>query len=53
MQENLVLEVMAWTSGSKDKSLGSTVFPINQLIKQCKNEDDAVWYESTVDKIDR
>ncbi|KAI8643675.1 C2 domain-containing protein [Parasitella parasitica] len=53
MQEDLVLEVMGWNSGSKDKSLGSTVFPINQLIKQCKNENDSVWYESIGEKLDR
>ncbi|KAK4519727.1 casein kinase 2 regulatory subunit [Mucor velutinosus] len=53
LQEDLVLEVMGWTSGSKDKSLGSTVFPLNQLIKQCKNENEAVWYESMADKLDR
>lgn len=53
LQEDLVLEVMGWSSGSKDKSLGSTVFPLNQLIKQCKNESDAVWYESMADKLDR
>ncbi|GAN04893.1 tricalbin [Mucor ambiguus] len=53
LQENLVLEVMGWTSGSKDKSLGSTVFPLNQLIKQCKDENETVWYESMTDKLDR
>lgn len=53
MRENLVLEVMSWTSGSKDKSLGTTLVNLSDLITECKDDNQNVYYESKVDKLDR
>lgn len=47
MNEDLVLEVMDWSSGSKDKSLGSTMLHMKDVILQ-KKDGDTVWYEPAV-----
>ncbi|KAG2201023.1 hypothetical protein INT47_006567 [Mucor saturninus] len=51
MHEDLVLEVMDWSSGSKDKSLGSTMLHLKDVVLQ-KKDGDTVWYEAAVPKWD-
>ncbi|KAI7904507.1 C2 domain-containing protein [Cokeromyces recurvatus] len=53
LHENLILELMDWTSGAKDKNLGTTEFPVKEIIKQCKDENENSWYEAAVPKLDR
>lgn len=52
MQEDLVLEVMDWSTGSKDKSLGSTMLHMKDIIIQ-KKDGETVWYEPAVDRFDQ
>lgn len=52
MHENLVLEVMEWSSGNKDKSIGSTVLHMNEIIIERRGENKAVWYDA-LNKLDR
>lgn len=52
LHENLVLEVMEYSSSSKDKSLGSTLLQTKDLVRECK-KDKLVWYEAAVDKYDQ
>lgn len=52
--EDLLLEVMDWNANTKDKSLGSTMLHMTDLIVQHKDEaTDTLWYEATVDKLDQ
>lgn len=53
MHEDLVLEVMDWTSGSKDKSLGSAMLHMKDIIAERKDENDNVYYEAIVKKYDQ
>jgi Ca2+-dependent lipid-binding protein len=53
MHENLVLELMDWSSGNKDKSIGSTVFHMNEIITQRKGEDNTVWYDALTKRLNR
>jgi Ca2+-dependent lipid-binding protein len=53
IHEDLVLEVMDWTSGSKDKSLGSTMLHMKDMIVERKGDNDAVYYEAITKKCDQ
>jgi Ca2+-dependent lipid-binding protein len=53
IHENLVLELMDWSSGNKDKSIGSTVLDMNEIITQRKGENNTVWYDALTKKLDR
>ncbi|KAG0171493.1 hypothetical protein DFQ28_001023 [Apophysomyces sp. BC1034] len=56
IREDLVLEVMDWNAKTKDRSLGSTVLRMKELIRQRvgdQEEDPDKWFAPTGVKIDK
>lgn len=51
-REDLILEVMDYNDNTKDKSLGITDLLLKDIMKESKNEDGQVIYEST-ETVDR
>jgi Ca2+-dependent lipid-binding protein len=53
IHENLVLEVVDWSSGSKDKLLGSTVFELKELVQLKEEEGKGSWLEALTDTLEK
>lgn len=53
IHENLVLEVVDWSSGSRDKLLGSTVFELKELVQLKEEEGKGSWLEALTDTLEK
>ncbi|GAA5802769.1 hypothetical protein HPULCUR_008244 [Helicostylum pulchrum] len=52
MHEDLVLEVMNYSSSSKDKALGSTLLHMKDIIVERKR-NNSIWFDAAVEKYDK